>query len=147
MDHEATLRGVAVTEDAAGDDDVPAVILDVRDEVLPVFVTDDQARSIQMALAAETFERPLTHDLFVELLTEFGGVVDAVRIDDLTDGTFYGKLTVERYREGERSTLTFDVRPSDAIAIATRVDAPIHVAESVVDAAGQPTDTVTFEDE
>ncbi|MFB6132609.1 MAG: bifunctional nuclease family protein [Halanaeroarchaeum sp.] len=144
MEHEATVRGVAVTDE---DERVPAVLLDVMDEVVPVFVTGDQAQSIQIALSAETFERPLTHELFVEMLTEFGGAVDRVRIDELTDGTFYGKLDLERYGEGERTELSFDVRPSDAIAIAVRVDAPIYVADEVVDAAGQPPESIQNEDD
>lgn len=143
MDHEATVRGVAVT---AEDEQVPAVLLDVRSEILPVFVTGDQAQSIQIAVSPETFERPLTHDLFIEMLTEFGGAIDRVRIDELEDGTFYAKLDAEQYKQGERSAVTFDVRPSDAIAIAVRVDTPIFVAEEVVDAAGQEPDTVHFED-
>ncbi|MFB6134187.1 MAG: bifunctional nuclease family protein, partial [Halanaeroarchaeum sp.] len=48
MEHEASVRGVAVTDE--GEERVPAVILDVRDEVLPVFVTGDQAQSVQLAL-------------------------------------------------------------------------------------------------
>ncbi|MGM0397958.1 MAG: bifunctional nuclease family protein [Halobacteriota archaeon] len=144
MDHEATVRGVAVTDE---DERVPAVLLDVRDEILPVFVTGDQAQSIQIALSPETFERPLTHDLFVEMLTEFGAAIDRVRIDELREGTFYGKLDVEQYDDGNRTEMTFDVRPSDAIAIAVRVDAPIFVSDEVVDAAGQEPDSVRFEEE
>ena len=143
MDHEATVRGVAVTDEA---EQVPAVILDVRDEVLPVFVTADQAQSIQIAISPDTFDRPLTHDLFIEMLTEFGGAIDRVRVDELNEGTFYGKLDVERYGEGKRSEISFDVRPSDAIAIAVRVDAPIFVADDIVDAAGQSSDSITFEE-
>lgn len=143
MDHEASVRGVAVTDQ---DEQVPAVLLDVREEILPVFVTGDQAQSIQIALSSEAFERPLTHDLFVTMLTEFGGAIDRVRIDELTDGTFYGKLDAEQYVSGERSEITFDVRPSDAIAIAVRVDAPILVADEVIDVAGQEPDSIEFED-
>lgn len=145
MEHEASIRGVAVTDE--GEDRVPAVILDVREEVLPVFVTGDQAQSVQLALANESFERPLTHDLFVDLMREFGGAIDRVRIDDLTDGTFYGKLDVEQYTAGERTQITFDVRPSDAIAIAVRVDAPIFVDDAVVDAAGQSPESIHFDEE
>ncbi|MFB6134188.1 MAG: bifunctional nuclease family protein, partial [Halanaeroarchaeum sp.] len=91
--------------------------------------------------------RPLTHDLFVDMLREFGGAIDRVRIDDLADGTFYGKLDVEQYTAGERSQITFDVRPSDAIAIAVRVDAPIFVDDAVVDAAGQSPESIHFDEE
>ncbi|MFB6082024.1 MAG: bifunctional nuclease family protein [Halanaeroarchaeum sp.] len=144
MEREASVRGVAVTGE---EEHVPAVVLDVEEKVLPVFVTGDQAQSIQIALAHDAFERPLTHDLFVDMLTEFGGAIDRVRIDELSDGTFYAKLDVERYDRGERSELTFDVRPSDAIAIAVRVDAPIFVADPVVEAAGREPDSIRFEDE
>lgn len=143
MNHEATVRGVAVTDE---DERVPAVLLDVRDEILPVFVTGDQAQSIQIALSSETFERPLTHDLFVEMLTEFGAALDRVRIDELREGTFYGKLDIERYDDGTRTEMIFDVRPSDAVAIAVRVDAQILVAEEVIDAAGQAPDSIRFEE-
>lgn len=144
MDHEATVEGVAVTKEER---QVPAVILKAREEILPVFVTSDQAQSIQLALGGDHFERPLTHDLFVEMLTEFGGAVDRVRIDALQDGTFMAKLDLEQYSQGERQEKTFDVRPSDAIAIAVRVEAPIYISDSVMDAAGQAEETIQFEDE
>jgi len=54
-----------------------------------------------MALEGEPFDRPLTHDLLVDILTEFGGAIDRVRVDDLRDGTFYAKVDAERYENGE----------------------------------------------
>lgn len=135
MDHEATVRAVGVTEDRDGG--VPVVVLDVRGETLPVFVSPDQAHAIAVAVREERFERPLTHDLFVEMLTEFGGAIDRVRIDRVSDGTFYGKLDVERYADDDRHELVFDVRPSDGIAIAARVDCPILVSDEVIDDAGR----------
>lgn len=144
MDYQATVEGVAVTKEER---QVPAVILKAREEILPVFVTSDQAQSIQLALSGEQFDRPLTHDLFVEMLTEFGGAVDRVRIDALQEGTFMAKLDLEQYSAGERKEKTFDVRPSDAIAIAVRIEAPIYISDSVMDAAGQAEETIQFEDE
>lgn len=144
MEHEATVEGVAVTQ---SDRQVPAVILKARHEILPVFITSDQAQSIQLALDGEDFERPLTHDLFLEMLTEFGGAVDRIRVDSLRDGTFMAKLDLEQYSEGERESKTFDLRPSDAIAIAIRADAPIYVEDEVLDAAGQAEETIQFDDE
>lgn len=144
MEYEATVEGVAVTQEER---QVPAVILKARQEILPVFITSDQAQSIQLAINGEHFDRPLTHDLFVEMLTEFGGAVDRVRIDALQDGTFMAKLDLEQYREGERREKTFDVRPSDAIAIAVRVEAPIFITDEVMDAAGQAEETIQFDDE
>ena len=91
MSHSADVKGIVVGVDADGDN-VPAVVLAARSELLPIVVTSDQARAIQLALSGEPFERPLTHDLLVEMVTEFGGAVDGVRIDDLADGTFYAKI-------------------------------------------------------
>jgi hypothetical protein len=127
--------GVGVGEDGSN---VPAVILSAREEYLPIIITPDQAQAIQLALAGEPFERPLTHDLLVEMVTEFGGAIDGVRIDDLADGTFYAKIDAERYEDGRARQFVFDARPSDAIALAVRVDCPIQVSDEVLDVAGQP---------
>jgi hypothetical protein len=93
---------------------------------------------MQLAMDGEPFERPLTHDLFVEMIAEFGGAIDRVRIDDLADGTFYAKLDAEQYHGGERKDLVFDARPSDGVALALRVDCPILVSDEVLDEAGRP---------
>jgi bifunctional DNase/RNase len=136
MTHEAEVEGIGV---GVGDEGVgaPAVVLRVRDRLVPIFVSGDQAQSMQLAIEGVPFERPLTHDLFVEMLTDFGGAIDRVRVDDLSDGTFYAKIDAELYGDGDREKFVFDARPSDAIAIALRVECPIEVADVVVDAAGR----------
>ena len=136
MSHVAELTGIT-TGDTPSGEAVPAALLRAREEYLPVFVTDDQADAIRRGLAGETFDRPLTHDLLVGMVAEFGGAFDRVRIDDLRDGTFYAKIDAQRYDEGEAEALTFDARPSDAVAIAVRADCPIEVADDVLDAAGR----------
>jgi len=95
MNHPAEVEGMAVGVDADGEN-VPAVVLAARSQFLPIVVTGDQARAIQLAISGEPFERPLTHDLLVNVLTEFGGAIDRVRIDDIADGTFYAKVDAER---------------------------------------------------
>ncbi|PSQ11672.1 bifunctional nuclease family protein [Halobacteriales archaeon QS_5_70_15] len=137
MTHEARVRGLGMSVNEQGPD-TPVVMLEVDDRVVPIFISTDQAQSIQHALEREPFERPLTHDLLVEMVGEFGSALDRVRIDGLADGTFLAKIDAEQYRDGERRKLTFDARPSDAIAIALRVDCPIEVSESVLDRAGRP---------
>lgn len=136
MVHTARVRGVgvSVTEDG---ERLPVVMLEADDRVVPIFISDDQAQSIQLALQGEHYDRPLTHDLLVEMITEFGGAVDRVRIDGLHTGTFFAKIDTEQYRDGERRELTFDARPSDGIAIALRLDAPIELADEVVGRAGR----------
>ena len=144
MDHEAEVVGVGAGSAPGGD--VPAVILSVRDEYVPIFVSADQAQSIGMALEGDAFDRPLTHDLLLEILTEFGGAIDKVRIDDLREGTFYAKVDAERYEEGEPESFVFDARPSDALALAVRIDCPISVSDEVIDEAGRSPDSVHFDE-
>jgi bifunctional DNase/RNase len=136
MEHEATVEGigVGVGDGGAG---APVVLLRVREELVPIFVSGDQAQSMQLAIEDEPFERPLTHDLLIEMVAEFGGAIDRVRIDDLADGTFYAKIDAERYENGDRVQFVFDARPSDGIALALRVDCPIRVSDAVVEEAGQ----------
>ncbi|GAB6878757.1 bifunctional nuclease family protein [Halorubrum gandharaense] len=142
MEHEAEVVGVGAGSAPGGD--VPAVVLSARGEYVPIFVSGDQARSIGLVLEGEPFERPLTHDLLLEVVTEFGGAVDRVRIDDLTDGTFYAKIDAQRYEDGRPKEFVFDARPSDALALAVRVECPIVVTDEVIDEAGRPQDAVSF---
>ena len=144
MSHEAEIAGIGVGVGPDGDE-IPAVILRADEQLLPIFVTRDQANSIRMGLSDRVFERPLTHDLFVEMVTEFGGAVDGVRIDDLTDGTFYAKIDAESYDAGQPREFVFDARPSDAIALAIRFECPITVTDDVLDEAGQPPDSIEME--
>ena len=141
MEHEAAVRGIGVGMGEQGDH-VPAVILEARDELIPIFITTDQAQSMHLARRGEPFERPLTHDLLVDIVAEFGGAIDRVRIDEIAGGTFYAKVDAEQYHGGERKTAVFDARPSDAIALALRVECPIVVSDDVIDAAGQPRDSI-----
>jgi bifunctional DNase/RNase len=136
MDNPAEVSGIglSVDEDGVG---APVVILEARGEFVPIFITPDQAQSMQFALRGEPSERPLTHDLLIDMVTEFGGAIDQVRIDDLADGTFYAKIDAELYDGGERQKFVFDARPSDGIALALRVDCPISMADGVIDLAGQ----------
>lgn len=120
----------------------PVVLLAARDEVVPIFIRPTQAQSIEGARQGIPAERPLTHGLLTEMVTDFGGTIDRVRIDDLADGTFYAKIDAEVYREGESEQLVFDARPSDGIALALRVDCPITITDDVIDEAGQPPDSV-----
>ncbi|WP_424014861.1 bifunctional nuclease family protein [Halorubrum xinjiangense] len=145
MEHEAEVVGVGAGSAPSGD--VPAVILSARGEYVPIFVSGDQAHSIGMALEGEPFDRPLTHDLLVDILTEFGGAIDRVRVDDLHDGTFYAKVDAERYDDGEPERFVFDARPSDALALAVRVDCPIVVTDEVIDEAGRSRDSLRFGDD
>lgn len=143
--NEATVRGLGVSVGDEGPG-APVVLLEARGEVVPIFISSDQAQSIQHALEGEPFERPLTHDLVVDMVAEFGGAIDRVRVDGLSDGTFLAKIDAEQYQGGERSRLVFDARPSDAIALALRVDCSILVTDEVIDEAGRPPEEFDIRD-
>ena len=145
MTHEAEVEGIGV---GVGDEGVgaPAVVLRARGELVPIFITPDQAQSMQLAIEEVPFERPLTHDLLVEMINDFGPAFDRVRIDDLSDGTFYAKIDAELYGDGERQKFVFDARPSDAIAIALRAECPILVDDVIVDEAGRDPDLFEVEE-
>jgi uncharacterized protein len=100
---------------------------------LPIWIGAVEATAIAFALQGVDTPRPLTHDLFVDVLGEVGVELAAVHVTDLQDGTFYAELHL---RQGER-TWTVSARPSDAIALASRLDdVPIFGAEAVLDEAG-----------
>lgn len=141
MPSVATVRGVGANVTDEGER-TPVVMLEVDDAVVPIFVSEDQAESIRLALEGRPFERPLTHDLLLEMATEFGAAINRVRIDDLSTRTFFAKIETEQYRDGEPRELAFDARPSDAIALALRTDCPIEVADDVIEEAGRPPSSI-----
>jgi hypothetical protein len=103
---------------------------------LPIYIGQDQARAIIAALEKQAPPRPLTHDLIVNLMEDWGMALERVVIHSLQDNTFYAILTV---RQGENKK-EIDSRPSDAIAIALRTNSPIWVMEEVVADASIPVD-------
>lgn len=107
---------------------------DGGDRALPIFIGAPEAHSIAIALSDEEFPRPLTHDLFRAALEELGAQVVRVRIVDLEDQTFHARLFVE----GSTGEFELDARPSDAIALALRFEAPIEVASEVWEQASAP---------
>ncbi len=106
--------------------------------IVPIWVGDQEAASISVAVSGEEPPRPLSHDLMKRLLDTVGATIDRVDVTRIEEGTFYAALSVTT-RDGH---VTLDCRPSDAIAIASRVGAPLFVAESVIEAAGVPEDEV-----
>ena len=103
---------------------------------LPIIIGAFEAQAIALELEKIQPPRPMTHDLLRDTFEAVGGEVVAVVIDELRDGTFFAKI---RYRhESEEGQL--DARPSDAVALAVRVDAPIFVAPEVLEEAGIPTE-------
>ncbi len=111
------------------------------DRVLPVWIGASEAMSILVAIEGTAHPRPLSHDLMTAMLGELSASVDRVEITHLDEGTFYARVTL-RTPGGPR---TFDARPSDAIALGARVDAPIWVVDEVFAQAGVPDDAVELD--
>ena len=103
---------------------------------LPIYINQDQAKAIIGALENQKPPRPLTHDLIVNMLEVWDMTLERVVIHSIQEGTFYAILSV---RHGEVKK-EIDARPSDAIAIALRANAPIWVMEEVVADASIPVD-------
>ena len=99
---------------------------------LPIFIGPCEAEAIAVKLQNVSVERPLTHDLIKSVISELGGTVQHIIVNDLRQDTFYAQILVEKNGQ----TITIDSRPSDAIALSVRLDVPIYVAESVMDRAG-----------
>lgn len=113
----------------------PVVLLREQDEphrLLPILVGPAEIASIAYTANGETPDRPLTHDLLATLLTKLDASLDSIEVTELRDGTFFARLTLHN-AAGEYH---IDSRPSDAIALALRVDAPMLVSEDVLDEAG-----------
>ena len=104
-----------------------------NDRSLPVIVGSFEAQSIALAMEHSESPRPLTHDLIGSLIQEIESKLTAVKITDLIDGVFYARMEIKGKLVGDRS---LDARPSDAIVIALRMDAPILVDDAVMKEVG-----------
>jgi len=111
----------------------PIVVLKDDDEkfFLPIWVGIFEANAIALQLENIATPRPMTHDLLRNMISELNGQVARVVINELRDSTFFAQI---RIITGDRM-LEVDARPSDAIALALRTEAPIFVAESVLQQA------------
>jgi len=102
-----------------------------KERTLPIFIGTVEARAIILHVNNIEVPRPLTHDLMKSVLEHLECSVKRVEVCDLKDGTFYARLVIERGGE----EIPVDSRPSDAIAVALRFNAPLFVAEEVMEEA------------
>lgn len=98
---------------------------------LPVWIGQSESEAIAMRLQGASVPRPLTHDLLASVITELGGTLEHVLINDLSNSIFFARLAV--YQGGV--THLIDSRPSDAIALAVRAEVPIYADEGVLERA------------
>ena len=126
---EVRVRGVTVDPQGAS----PIVLLqEVRGErLMPIWVGLSEARAIAMELEKVVPPRPMTHDLLKNILEGVNARVTSVVITALKENTFYAQIALA----AGAAKVPIDARPSDAIALALRVNAPIFVAKAVFDSA------------
>ncbi len=99
---------------------------------LPIWIGPAEADAIAVKLQGVNVPRPLTHDLLTSVIGTLKAGIDSIIVNDLKNDTFYAKIILNT--EGEQTEI--DSRPSDALALAVRVEAPIYADESVLDRAG-----------
>jgi bifunctional DNase/RNase len=125
------LAGLAVEETTGA----PLLVLRERDaphRLLPIFIGSAEAAAIAIAASGHAPPRPLTHDLMATLVRSLEGHIDAAEITGLSDGSYLASLAVS----GPAGEQRLDTRPSDAIALALRMGAPLFASEAVLDEAG-----------
>ena len=102
------------------------------DRYLPIWIGPAEADAIAAKLQGVKLERPLTHDLLRSTIEALGAKVNSINIYDLKNDVFYAKILLAV----DGGQIEVDSRPSDALALAVRVEVPIYVDESVMDKAG-----------
>ena len=135
---------VAVRVELPGN--VPVVVLrelEGERRLLPIFIGQPEAAAIAFALDGVVTQRPMTHDLMRDLVEQLGATVERILITHLDEGTFYAEIHLE---SGDTS-LQVSSRPSDAMALALRMDCPIYATDELLDEAGlvEPDDDETEE--
>src|SRR3974390_1315757 len=143
MEVEMKIRGLMMDPVT----NMPIVILkDIgSDTVLPIWVGVYEANAIALEIEKVTTPRPMTHDLIKNLLTGFEATIHKVVVSELRDETFYAVIWLEKNGE----LISVDSRPSDALALALRLDCPIYVEEQVLQSSRSTTkisDKVTNEE-
>src|SRR5919201_29271 len=125
--HEMVIYGVSF--DLVGKQ--PIVLLKTTDgnKFLPIWIGHPEAAAILMKLQGATTPRPMTHDLVTDMLSQLDAHVVRITVTELRDSTFYASITLQQ----DGSEIEVDSRPSDAIALALRAEAPIFAADDVIE--------------
>src|SRR6266700_7266759 len=109
----------------------PIVLLKTADgnKFLPIWIGHPEAAAILMKLQSQAAPRPMTHDLVSDMLEQLGAQIIRITVTELRENTFYAQITVQL----DGSEIEVDSRPSDAIALAIRAEAPIFAADDVIE--------------
>ena len=122
-----------------------AVLLQERDSSrsLPIIVGSSEAQAIALYLEGVDMPRPMTHDLLGSVIGNLGGSVQRIIVSELKNDTFFAKIVVDY----NGNSIEIDSRPSDALALAVRTNAPIFAEDDVVEQAGVNLDVEMEESE
>ena len=125
--HEMLIYGVSF--DLVGKQ--PIVLLKTADgnKFLPIWIGHPEAAAILMKLQSQAPPRPMTHDLLSDMLEQLGATISRITVTELRENTFFAQITVTQ--DGQE--IEIDSRPSDAIALAIRAEAPIYAADRVIE--------------
>jgi bifunctional DNase/RNase len=107
--------------------------------LLPIWIGIFEALAIATEIENQTVERPMTHDLLKSIIEKAGVEVVSILVSELKEATFYAEITL---RLSNEEVIKIDSRPSDAIALALRVDSPIYVAEEVMASSSISPDSI-----
>ncbi len=126
MQIEMTIKGLTVDRAT----NMPIILLRDKDgdRVLPIWVGGAEANAIAMQIENVSVPRPMTHDLLKNVIQDLHGDIKKIVVYDLKENTFYAMIYVSTNGE----VVAIDSRPSDAIALALRVKAPIFVEEEII---------------
>ncbi len=113
---------------------VEEMIQEGKYRIIPIWIGVNEATQMGIALEKARFSRPMTHDLFLDALTNLDARIDHVLINKVKGPTFFALLFL---RQHDR-LIALDARPSDAIALATRQQAPLFIDEEVLERASFP---------
>jgi bifunctional DNase/RNase len=112
----------------------PIVLLKTAEgnKFLPIWIGHPEAAAILMKLQSQAPPRPMTHDLLSDMLEQLEAQVVRITVTELRENTFYAQITVQQ----DGREIEVDSRPSDAIALAIRAEAPIFAADRVIEESG-----------
>lgn len=124
----------------------PIVVLHDKDnrKALPIWIGSAEASAIIRKIENLNVSRPMTHDLIINMIEKLGYTLDRIEINDVEKETYYATMFISD-KDGKITEI--DSRPSDAIAVAIRVDAPIFVTANVISNGSVSTDSAKDEEE
>ncbi len=102
--------------------------------IIPIWIGAHEATQVGLAIEQARLPRPMTHDLFIDTITNLDAYIDHVLISDVKETTFFARLTLRQHSR----LIEIDARPSDAITLALKQEAPLFILEEVLEKASYP---------